>query len=474
MRDFLLLYLNGERLEIRGAHAFRTLSSYLRQDRAAMGTKIVCEEGDCGACTVLVGTPEDGALVYRPINSCILLLHQMDCTHVVTVEGVAPRGTLSAVQERMVEHQGAQCGFCTPGFVTALTALFESGEAADERAVRAGLTGNLCRCTGYQPIIEAALAVDPADVRRLGELYPPERMLGDFAEAADAPVRISAGAREYLGATTLESAVEARAAGAVIVQGATDVGVWVNKRAFAPPLVLGLCRVPGMTTIEERDGALEVGGSATLAALEAFVRERVPAFHGILERFGSPQIRNAGTLAGNVANASPIADTLPFLFVMGAQLEIAGRAGRRTVEIGAFYRGYKSLDLAPDELITRVRIPLPAEGEILRLYKISRRRDLDISTFTAALRITRDGDAIGEARIAYGGVGPVVLRLSRTEAWLRGRPFTEATFAEAGALAREEIAPIGDVRGSREYRLRLAENVLLRFYHETAGTEVYA
>lgn len=476
MRDYLLLYVNGKPGEVRGGDVFRTLSDFLRRGLHATGTKIVCEEGDCGACTVLIGREEGAELVYRPVNSCILQMHQLDRTHVVTVEGLAQDGALSPVQESMVRSHGAQCGFCTPGFITALTALYEERERLTEREVRAGLTGNLCRCTGYEPIIRAALAVDPAGVRRLNQLYPAREMVSAFARVAGEPILARDGEREFLGATTLESAVEFRARhpGAVIVQGGTDFGVWCNKRGFAPAAVLNLAAIPGMAEIVEHEGVLEVGGSATLSALEAAVRERVPALGEILGLFGSPQIRNAGTLAGNIANASPIADTLPFLFVMEAKLELTGVNGRRLVDIRAFYRGYKTLDLAPDELISRVLIPLPREGEVLRLYKVSKRKDLDISSFTAAVRMTLSGDRIGSIRLAYGGVGPVVLRLPRTEAWLTGRAFSEAVLAEAGALARQEIAPISDVRGSRDFRLQLAENILRKFYHDCAPQEVYA
>lgn len=476
MRDFLLLYLNGERHEIRGERAFDTLSDFLRRRLGATGTKIVCEEGDCGACSVLVGSPEAGRVVYRPVNSCILHLYQLDRTHVVTVEGLTPAGGLSPVQESMAVHHGAQCGFCTPGFVVAMTALFEGRDEVTPAEVRDGLVGNLCRCTGYQPITRAALAVDPASMPRLDELYPPAEMLAALEQAAPIEVRIVDGEREVRCPVTVEAAVEFRAANqdAVIVQGGTDVGVWCNKRGFAPRAVLTLGAIPAMRAIEARGGELVVGGAVTLEAVERAARELAPELHRILTRFGSPQIRAVGTLAGNVANASPIADTLPFLFVMGARVELAGPRGRREVEVGSLYRGYKRLEMAPDELISRILVPLPAAGERVRLYKVSRRRDLDISSFTAAIRLTLDGDRVGAVRIAYGGVGPVVLRLPRAEAFLAGRELSEECFAEAGRIAREEIAPITDVRGSAEYRLHLAGNVLLKLYHELAGEEVYA
>ena len=476
MRDFLLLYVNGARHEIRGARAFLTLSDFLRRDLAATGTKIVCEEGDCGACSVLVGRVEGDRLAYRPVNSCILHLYQLDLAHVVTVEGLTPAEGLSAVQESMVAHHGAQCGFCTPGFVVAIAALFEGRDELTEREVREGLVGNLCRCTGYQPIARAALAVDPAALPRLDDLYPPAPLLAALAEVAALGVEISVGSRELRCPATLGAAVEFRAShpGATIVQGGTDVGVWVNKRGFEPEAVLTLGGVAELAAIEARDGELAVGGAVTLAQLERSASELAPELHRILTRFGSPQIRAVATLAGNLANASPIADTLPYLFVMGARVELAGPAGRREVAIGSLYTGYKRLAMAPEELISRVFLPLPAEGETVRLYKVSKRRDLDISSFTAAIRATLEGETIRSIRIAYGGVGPVVVRLPRTEAYLAGRALSEAAFVEAGRVARDEIAPISDVRGTRDYRLELAGGILVKFYHECAGEEVFA
>ncbi|CAN5517805.1 xanthine dehydrogenase small subunit [soil metagenome] len=476
MRDHLFLYINGEPHTVRGEHAFWTLSKYLRQHLGKVGTKIVCEEGDCGACTVLIGRVEDGALRYAPINSCILHLYQLDCTHVVSVEGVRRNGALSEVQQSMVTHQGAQCGFCTPGFIMAMAGMFESCEAVTEHEVKRGLTGNLCRCTGYEPIIKAALKADPSKVQRMNGLYPSEPIIADLERLGRDAIRIESSTQTYFCATDATEAARFKAEheGSVIVQGGTDVGVWCNKRAFVPEATMSISRIPGMRDIKTDGGTLVVGGSVTLHALHRYISESIPAFRDILELFGAPQIRHAGTLAGNIANGSPIADSLPFLYVMEADLELTGRDGARRVAVDDFYLGYKSFDLKPDEFIAKVIIPLPASEEILRLYKVSKRRDLDISSFTAAFRMRADGDQIGEISIAYGGVGPVVLRLPETEAFLTGRPISEETFAEAGGIARREVAPISDVRGTAEFRQQLAENALLKFYHEIAEAEVAA
>jgi xanthine dehydrogenase small subunit len=462
MRDHILFYLNGVPQRISGDAVFETLSRFVRNDLRATGTKIVCEEGDCGACTVLIGRPEDGKLRYRAVNSCIQFLFQLDLSHVITVEGLGRDGQLTPVQDAMVRCHGAQCGYCTPGFIMAMHAIFEERSHCSPLDAQKGLTGNLCRCTGYEPIIKAA--VDVKKQPRVEETYPSAPILRELTQHASEPVRVGV----FFKPTSLAEAVAFKAANpkCTIVQGATDVGVWRNKRDFMPSAVLSLSGLPGLDQIRIHDGHLEVGGRVTLAAFEEFVARKVPELSEIMDRFGSPQIKNAGTLAGNIANASPIADTLPFLYVTDARLELTGQAGVRMVPINSFYRGYKTLDLAADEIITKIIVPLPRREETLRLYKVSKRSHLDISSFTAAMLMGRDGDRITSMRIACGGVGPVVLRLPRTESFLSGKAFTLASLDQAGSIAREEIAPISDVRGSAEFRLQLAENIFRRFYYE--------
>lgn len=460
MRSEVIFFLDGAEQRVGGDSVFQTLSRYLRHDQRATGTKIVCEEGDCGACTVLVGRREGDGLRYRPINSCIQFLFQLDATHVVTVEGLSRRG-LTPLQESMVRCHGAQCGYCTPGFIMAMAAMYENGARTVSPAnVRAALTGNLCRCTGYEPIIKAALEVEGQP--RIDEIYPPEPILRALPDGDD--VRIG----NFFKPRSLGEAIEFKMAHpkCVIVQGATDFGVWRNKRGFVADAILSLDSIAGLDELRIEKGELLVGGRTTLAAIEAFAAGRIPQLAAILDRFGSPQIKNAGTLAGNIANASPIADSLPFLYVTEATLELTGKSGVRSVRIDRFYRGYKTLDLGADEIITRIRIPLPGDTETLRLYKVSKRSHLDISSFTAAMLMRRRADRIDSIRIAYGGVGPVVLRLPKTEQFLAGRAFSLETFEEAEPLAREEITPISDVRGSAAFRSRLAGNVLRKFYYD--------
>ena len=453
MRDQIVFHINGREHGIGGREIFTTLANWLRYGVGATGTKIVCEEGDCGACTVLIrrSTAEE----FKPINSCIQILAQLDGASIVTVEGLKLNGALSAVQESMVIHQGAQCGYCTPGFIVAMTAMYETCNRVDEKQVRDGLTGNLCRCTGYEPIIKAALAVDATNSPKVRELYP------HVPDARDA-VRIES----FFAPTTTEDAVRFKAdnPGCTIIQGATDVGVWITKRQFTAPAMLFLGKIAALNELQQKQDRLAVGANVTLAKFEEFIRDRIPELYRILNVFGSAQIRCAGTVVGNIANGSPIGDTLPYLFVADAQLELAGTSGTRVVPIPSFYRGYKKFDLKPDEIITRVFVPVVTDT--LKLYKVSRRKDLDISAFTAAIRLRMNG-RIEEARIAYGGVAPTVVRLPKTEAFLTGKAPSGDLFQRAGELARSEVKPITDVRGSADYRLQLAENILSKFWYET-------
>jgi xanthine dehydrogenase small subunit len=451
MRDHIRLLINGRQHDVRGREVFATLANYLRYDFGATGTKIVCEEGDCGACTVLIRKGD----AFVPVNACILSMFQLDAASIVTVEGLKMNG----VQQAMIACHGAQCGYCTPGFVVAMTGLFETRDRVDEPCARAGLVGNLCRCTGYEPILKAACAVDGTSMKRMRELYP------QTVDNSD-DVLIEENGRTFFAPATLDEALsfKRKFKPCAIVQGATDVGVWINKRSWTAAAMMSLAKLRELDDIREEDGAIVAGANVTLTQLEDFTRERIPELHRILNIFGSPQIKNAGTLVGNIANGSPIGDTLPYLFVSGATLELSSVDGSRTVAVGDFYRGYKQFDLEPHEIITRVRVPIVRDT--LRLYKVSRRKDLDISAFTAAIRLRLTDSRIEQATIAYGGVGPVVMRLPKTESYLAGKAVAGDTFEEAGRIARGEVAPISDVRGSRDYRLQLAENILSKFYYE--------
>jgi xanthine dehydrogenase large subunit len=487
MRDHLIFWVNGRRLAIGAdglpaADAFRTVSGFLRERLGLVGTKVVCGEGDCGACTVLVGRPTGGGVAWQPIDSCIRFVFQLDGCHLVTIEGLAHIDQLAPVQQAMIDCHGSQCGFCTPGFVMTMAAACERGGVASGDWP-AELAGNLCRCTGYLPIVEAGERATGVE-GWLADRYPETDWAGEavgmLADSLDIRALVPEAGRQVprrvLVPATFAEALAARAAdpSARVVAGATDLGVLWNRGLLEVTTWLDLNRMAelGRVALESGPAGAELVGGA-LCSWTAYLescRVHCPPLVAVLEVFGGPQIRHAGTIGGNVVNGSPIADFLPMLYAMGADVELASNTGCRRMSIESFLTGYKQTALRSDELLARVRLPLPAAGELVRCYKISRRRDLDISTFTAAIRIRLEGDTIRSAAIAYGGVGPTVIRLVATEAFLVGRPFTADTFRLAGDMASREIAPLSDVRGSRDYRLALARNVLRKFHQEHAAS----
>ncbi len=474
MRDYLLLYVNGHRHEIRGQRAFGSLSDFLRYDLRHTGTKVVCAEGDCGSCSVLIGRPENDRLAYRAVTSCIQFLYQLDGAHVITVEGLRQSdGELHPVQDAMVKCHGAQCGYCTPGFVVAMSGLYEeaAGDVAtlSETTLRCGLVGNLCRCTGYEAILKAGLSVNAADVKRANTLYPPASIVTDIQStcATAAELKGDDDRVAFLPASLIDALqFKADHPDCIPFAGGTDLGVQINKGRREPMEVLVLTRLPELREVRATAAELSFGASATWTTLERLCERELPELATMLSRFASPPIKNAGTIGGNIANGSPIADSMPAFYVLGAKIELASIRGKRLVDINDFFTGYKRTVMTADEIITRVVLPKTQPGELLRLYKISKRHDLDISTLTAAFLLQRDGDRVLSIRIALGGVAGNVVRLPDVEAWLTGKPIDEKTFAQAGAMAAEQIKPISDVRGSAAYRSRLAANLFAKFASE--------
>ena len=491
MREHLVLYVNGRRHEVGGSDAFLTLSEFLRTRLRLTGTKIVCSEGDCGSCSVLVGRPSpyDFRFEYRAIDSCIQLMFQLDGTHIVTVEGLRRDKELTPVQQAMVELHGSQCGYCTPGFVVAMTGLLENNTSPREEEWRCGLTGNLCRCTGYSSILAAGIQAAGEDQQKIAELYPQEQMAQEFISLLEEPFLVRDGAREVYGPEAPYEATNYLAAnpGAKAVSGGTDVGVQLNKRMIAPEKFVVLNRMRALLGSgympdgehgakgyvgyiargQYPNGLIFCSAFDRWTDIEAACRQHVPQFADNIAIFGSPQIRNVGTIGGNLVNASPIADSIPFLLVMEATLTIAvPHAKDRQLNINDFYLGYRKTALQPGEILTGIQFAVPAANQQLSLYKISRRRDLDISTFTAAILLTIENETIVEARIALGAVGPTVIRVKQTEAYLRGKPFNESVMQAAGELAAQEVTPISDVRGSADFRWQLVRNVFLKFFHE--------
>ena len=443
--------LNGELTEV-DAKPTTTLLDWLRLDRGLTGTKEGCNEGDCGACSVMV-TDEDGA---RALNACILFLPQLDGKAVRTVEGVsAPDGTLHPVQNAMIEHHGSQCGFCTPGFVVSM-ATAHLNRRNDHDDV---LAGNLCRCTGYAPIVRAAKAAAEA---------PAPDWMKDAAPEAYLPLESAEGWRP----TDLDNFADWFAAtpDATLVAGATDVGLWVTKGMRDLGQVVFLAGLADLKGITVSDGAIRVGAMTSMADLLPVLRTHHPSYAELVRRYGSDQVRQAATIGGNIANGSPIGDNPPALIALGATLHLRHGKNRRSLPIEDFFIDYGKQDRQPGEFVEAVSFPDTAPS--LRCYKLSKRFDQDISAVCAGINIHVSDDRIQSARIAFGGMAGTPKRASAVEAALTGEPWTEDTIRSAMTKMSEDFTPLTDMRASADYRLATAENMLLRYFHDLKEVSV--
>ncbi|NNU81300.1 xanthine dehydrogenase small subunit [Halovulum dunhuangense] len=451
--------LNGETVRERVMDPTRTLLDWLRETRRLSGTKEGCNEGDCGACTVTVSALENGQLVHRALNACILFLPQLHGKAVRTVEGIAaPDGALHPVQQAMVEHHGSQCGFCTPGVVMSLYTAHRDGRRDFDDV----LAGNLCRCTGYAPIIRAADAA--AEAPRPAWEKDETAALAALGQRGDLQ-----GGQAYLPddldafAAWYEAHPEA-----TLVAGATDVGLWVTKqlRTLAP--VAFLHRLEALQRIETDAAGITIGAGVTLSRLRGVMAARHPDFAELIRRYGSVQVRNAATIGGNIANGSPIGDGPPALIAQGASLTLRRGAERRTLPLEDFFLDYGKQDRRPGEFVESIHIP--AQPDRLRCYKLSKRFDQDISAVCGCFSITIEDGHVNAARIAFGGMAGIPKRAAHVEAALVGHPWEEATVRSAQGAFALDFTPLSDMRASAGYRLRAAQNMLLRAYHEDRGT----
>jgi xanthine dehydrogenase small subunit len=461
----------GERVEVSDFHPRTTLLDYLRLQERSLGTKEGCAEGDCGACTVALGRVREGRLTYEPVNACILLLGQVDGAEIVTVEDLAG-DALHPVQAAMVAHHGSQCGFCTPGIVMSLFTLYQEGARPVTReAVNDVLAGNLCRCTGYRPIVDAALAAcaaEPAD--RFAETRPIiEERLITAADSAD--VFVGDAARFFAAPASEESLARLYAdhPDATLVAGATDVGLWVTKGMAPMDKVIWLGRVAGLDALEDGPDALAIGATVTHADAFSALSAIDLDLGELMRRFGSAQVRASGTVGGNIANGSPIGDLAPALLALGASLDLAGIAGTRTIPLDSFFIAYRRQDRQPGEYVRRITLPKLKANEAFRAFKVSKRFDEDISAVMGAFNFTLDGRQIAAARIAFGGMAGIPKRAAETEAALAGLSLDEpAAWEGAYAALARDYQPMTDHRASAEYRATVARNLLFKALMEIA------
>ena len=449
--------LNGETVQV-AADPTRSLLDWLREDQGLCGTKEGCNEGDCGACTVMV-TDAAGA---KALNACILMLPQLAGKAVRTVEGIsAPDGALHPVQTAMITHHGSQCGFCTPGFVVSMAVAHLNRRADHDDQ----LAGNLCRCTGYAPIIRAAQAV-------AAELVP-DWMTADqgkvgFNPLSGPPHRKVGFNPPYLPENADDLATWYLAnPDATLIAGATDVGLWITKQFRALPQTAFLHRAKDLQAIEITATEIRIGAMASMTEVLAVMAIHHPSYAELIRRYGSVQVRNAATIGGNIANGSPIGDNPPALIALGATLHLRRGAVRREMPIEAFFIGYGKQNRAPGEFVEAVSLPRNAPA--LKCYKISKRFDQDISALCGAFNITVEVGKVQAARIAFGGMAGIPKRALAVEAALMGQDWTAETIRAALPAFATDFSPLSDMRASADYRLITAQNLLLRYFAQTTG-----
>ena len=440
--------LNGETVALTDVAPTTTLLDWLRETRGLTGTKEGCNEGDCGACSVMV-TDRAGA---RALNACILFLPQLDGKAVRTVEGIAaPDGTLHPVQQAMIEHHGSQCGFCTPGFVVTMATAHLNG--ARDHDVQ--LAGNLCRCTGYAPIVRAAEAAEDAPV--------PAHIYDSPCDTVADPARPRSA--DELAAWYLENPT------GTLIAGATDVGLWVTKgfRDLGPVAFLNQC--DDLRQLDVGADRVTIGAMTTLTDLERAVASLHPSFATLIRRYGSVQVRNAATIGGNIANGSPIGDGPPALIALGATLHLRRGEERRDLPLEDFFLTYGKQDRGPGEFVEAVSFP--RQTDRLRCYKLSKRFDQDISAVCGCFWIEVQQGVVRRARLAFGGMAGTPKRAASVEATLLGQPWTEAQVRVAMDAFAEDFEPMSDMRASAGYRMQAARNMLLRYWHEDQGSKVH-
>ncbi len=467
----------GEIVSLANVPPTRTLLEVLREDLACTGTKEGCGEGDCGACTVVLGEVDGDHLNYRAINSCIRLAHSIDGMALWTVEDIAAQdGTPHPAQEAMVQCHGSQCGFCTPGFVMSLFGMYQNhvcqGKAITRELAQEDLSGNLCRCTGYRPILDAAQQIGSLPPARINELDLLQK-LKLLTHSGREPEANST----YISPKNLPALLATRAAhpDAQIVAGCTDVGLWVTKLHMQFGKVLDVTQVKELRRVEDYPHHVAIGAAVPLAdAFAALVAQR-PQLRTFANRFAGLPVRNSGTLGGNVANGSPIGDSMPLLIALGANVVLMsqrnGKIGHREMPLEQLYTGYRKNVMAADEVLAWIKVPKPTAGELSRVYKISKRFDDDISAVCLALNLYLDGGKVLSASIGVGGVAATPVRAVKTQAALVGQPWTLATVKRAINTLRAEFQPISDMRASSAYRSEVLGNLLQRFWLEGQGMQ---
>ncbi len=472
MRDAISFLRRGKRIDLCPANPTQTVLDYLRLEEKSKGTKEGCNEGDCGACTVALGRLKNRKLVYEPVNACILLVGQLHGSDLVTVDDLMQDNILHPVQDAMVRHHASQCGFCTPGFVMSLFTLYHEHKTPTRQEIVDHIAGNLCRCTGYRPIVDAALEVctgHPLDAWAKADQQTYDALQA-LHKDEDVHIKIGDGFLSIPSTAKSLAQLTAQNPDATIVSGATDVGLWVTKQMRLLPKIIHISHVRELHAIETKSDMLQIGAAATygeamhaLSACDVDVGE-------VMRRIGSMQVRSSGTIGGNIANGSPIGDMPPLLIALGATLRLRHGFDERAMPLEEFFIAYGKQNRKPGELVWRIDVPMLKPNEAFRACKITKRFDQDISAVMFALKVERNDNRIFAARLAMGGMAATPKRAPQTETALTNIDLADETsWSTAIKALALDYQPISDMRASETYRTETAQALLHKFLLELAG-----
>lgn len=447
-----------------------TVLNYLRSNASHKGVKEGCAEGDCGACTVVIGELKNNELIYKAWDSCLVFLPMLQGKQLITIENLSNNRQLHPVQKTMVECNGSQCGYCTPGIVMSMFALYKTESTTTKECIDEALTGNLCRCTGYKPIIEAAAkacAVKSPDVFTDNEKQIIELLLQIRKESTS--IEISTDKQYYYRPQTIAEALALRSKipDSILVNGATDIALQVTKRHELLTEVIDISGIDELKQFTKTDSEIVFGAGMSLEEVKKVAQSDLPALYDALTVFGSKQIRSLATLGGNLGSASPIGDTLPILMAYNAEIILQSIDGSRKVNMNNFVLGYRKTERKANEIIAAVIIPKPEEQTHIKFYKVSKRKDLDISTASAGFRLKLNNKKVESITLAYGGMAAVTKRAVKAEDYLKDKTWSRENILNAMEIIAEEFTPISDARSGAEFRTVVAKNLLLKFWSET-------
>ncbi|OQA01763.1 MAG: 4-hydroxybenzoyl-CoA reductase subunit gamma [Bacteroidetes bacterium ADurb.Bin408] len=481
-KNSIRFILDGKITEIdfekEGLSPTQTLLHYLRSLPGHKGTKEGCGEGDCGACTVVLGELINDKIVYKAVDSCLIFLPMVHGKQVITIENLATHKTgktiLHPVQQAVIDENGSQCGFCTPGFIMSIFALYKNETKPSAELIRNALAGNLCRCTGYHALLKATQKVFKEKKEdHFSKNEPKVKALLTGLATKDV-ITIESRGQRYLKPFTCQQLLELKKTfpDALIVSGSTDCGLKVTKKHEVLPLIIDISDVAQLSVIKKTKNIWHIGAGAKLEIIRNAVKKDLPVLYDMLTVFGSKQIRNMATLGGNVGSASPIGDTLPVLFAHNATVVLQNTKAEREIPIAGFITGYRQTIINKDEVITAIRIPVPDKNSFIKSYKISKRKDLDISTVSACFNLELNGDKVKQIILAFGGMAACTQRALKTENFLKGKVWNEKNVQTAMPLIEKDFSPISDARAGKEMRMMAAKNLLMKLLLDTNEKQI--